>query len=159
MVPALLLALSTALLAAPAASQVSQRRAPSMGSARIEARSFHGGDRDSRRDRGHDRRRGGEVRARQTPRYSNAHGYTAPRRVWVPGHYEWRHQDVWVEGRRHREWVEPRFETRVVFDLFGGCSNVRVQVRAGYWNEVCDPGRYERRRTQVWIAGCWKYRD
>ncbi|MCE9595983.1 MAG: hypothetical protein K8S98_17475 [Planctomycetes bacterium] len=72
-------------------------------------------------------------------------------RVWSPGHYECRDQSVWVPGECRRVWVEPLIEWRTDYR---GCSR-QVLVRAGYWESVRTPGRYETRRVQVWVEGCW----
>jgi hypothetical protein len=72
--------------------------------------------------------------------------------VWVPGHFESRCERVWVPGCTRQVWVAPRYEWRN--DACG--RPVRVCVRTGYWTAVTDPGRYETRTTQVWIAGRWR---
>ena len=93
---------------------------------------------------------GPTVRASAYGRYSHA-----PRRVWVPGHYETRCEQVWVPAQSERLWGEPVFELRV-----DACGNrVRVQLCAGYWTTVHHPGRYETREQQVWIPGHYAQRS
>lgn len=77
-------------------------------------------------------------------------GYShAPRRVWVPGHYETRCEQVFVPGCTERVWVEPVFELRL-----GACHTwIRVEVAPGHWRTVQHPGRYETREVRVWIPG------
>lgn len=74
------------------------------------------------------------------------------KRVWVPEHYVYELRDVWVEGGYRREYVEPVFSTR-----YDECSvPYQVQVQAGYWTDVAQPGHYERRKVKVWRPGYWK---
>ncbi|MCC6406862.1 MAG: hypothetical protein IT453_06835 [Planctomycetes bacterium] len=72
-------------------------------------------------------------------------------RVWVPGHYETREERVWVAGECRRVWVEPVYGWRTDYR---GCRS-RVQLRAGYWETIEEPGHYETRRVQVWVEGYW----
>lgn len=76
----------------------------------------------------------------------------APARVWIDGHWTSRVERVWVEGCERRVWVEPCWEWR--WDSCG--RRVQVQVRAGYWRSVRDPGRFENREVRVWVPGCWR---
>ncbi|MEW6073978.1 MAG: hypothetical protein AB1726_15460 [Planctomycetota bacterium] len=76
--------------------------------------------------------------------------HPAPRRVWIPGHYEWVGEEVWVPGWTEVIWVEPVYEWRV----FLGCR-FRLLVRAGHWSEIHHPGHFETRRVQVWRPGIW----
>ena len=76
------------------------------------------------------------------------------RRSWVPGHYEQVARQVWVPARTERIWIEPVYELRC--DRYG--NQVRVLVRAGYWDEICHPGYYETRYVRTWIPGTWIYR-
>lgn len=79
----------------------------------------------------------------------------APRRVWVPGHHEIRHETVWVPGRTERVWVEPVFELRL-----GSCHTwIRVEVAPGHWRTVQHPGHHERREIRVWVPGRYESRS
>jgi len=75
-----------------------------------------------------------------------------PRRTWVAGHYETRCESVWVAGCTHDVWTPAQFEWR--WDPCGRAY--RVCLRAGSWRAVSDPGHYESRSVQVWIAGAWR---
>ena len=90
----------------------------------------------------------GYGRTVRTPAYSHA-----PRRLWVPGHYETRCERVWVQGSSERLWVEPVFELRL--DSCG--KRVRVELYPGHWRTVQHPGRYELREFQVWVPGQYRY--
>lgn len=80
-----------------------------------------------------------------TPRFQ-------PPRVWVPGRYECRVEQVYVPGCVRREWVPPLFAWRVT-----SCGQrFQVQIRAGYWRDVATPGHYEEREVKVWVPGHWK---
>lgn len=79
----------------------------------------------------------------------------APRRVWVPGHFETRCEQVWVPATSERVWVEPVFELR--YDTCG--NRIRVQVCAGYWTTVHHPGHHETRERRVWISGHYAERS
>ncbi len=84
------------------------------------------------------------------PRYS---GYRAPKRVWVPGHYELREHQVWFPGNSQEVWRPARFETR-----FRACGTAfQFQISAGYYETVFTPGRYETRTKRVWCAGRWSH--
>ncbi|MBK7877377.1 MAG: hypothetical protein IPJ77_16845 [Planctomycetes bacterium] len=74
-----------------------------------------------------------------------------PPRVWVPGHFETRCQQVFVPGASQQVWVPPVYEWR--YDSCGRAYQVCVQ--AGFWRTVCSPGRYETREVQVWVDGHW----
>jgi hypothetical protein len=73
----------------------------------------------------------------------------APRRVFVPGHYETRCVEVWVPGCAERVWVEPVYRTVTV-----GYGNVaRVLVREGGYRVIEKPGHYETQHVQIWVPG------
>ena len=91
---------------------------------------------------------------RDFDRYRRATTVCTPRRVWIPGHHEWRTREVVVPGAVRRVWVPARYETR--YDPCGRAY--RVCVSAGYWDRICEPDRVEHRRTRVWVAGHWTYR-
>jgi hypothetical protein len=76
-----------------------------------------------------------------------------PRQVWVPGHYETRCESVWVAGCTHRVWMPAQYEWR--WASWGRAY--RVCVRAAGWTTVSDPGHYQSREVQVWIAGTWRW--
>jgi len=76
------------------------------------------------------------------------------RRVWIPGHYETRCEQVWVPGCTRKEWVPARYADRI--DACG--RRLRVLVSAGYWHVVQGIGHYEQRELQVWVAGGWQTR-
>lgn len=71
--------------------------------------------------------------------------------VWVPAGYELVPRRVFVPGRCERLWVEPLFELRV--DSCGRVS--KVCVRAGAWQTIQHPGRYELEYVRVWRPGHW----
>jgi len=80
-----------------------------------------------------------------------SHG-CAPARTWVAGRYEVRIERVWIEGCERQVWIPPRYE--VIRD---GCGReLRIQVCAGEWRVVRDPGRYENREVRVWVPGHWR---
>jgi hypothetical protein len=69
---------------------------------------------------------------------------------YVAGHYEWRLQKVLVEPEHYEQrWVPPVTEMRT--DEKG--NSYTVEVRAGYYERVLVPARYEDRWVQVWIPG------
>lgn len=82
--------------------------------------------------------------------HGSRHGY-ASSRVWIPGGYETVCERVWVPGRIERLWVEPSFG--LAYDSCG--RRVRVLLRAGHWQEVRHPGRYETRSVRVYRPGHW----
>lgn len=88
-------------------------------------------------------------------RVSAYSSYThAPRRVWVPGRYESRCEQIFVPGWNERVWVEPVFEFRL-----GSCGKrLRVEVCAGHWKTVHHPGHYETREFRVWVPGHYEVR-
>jgi hypothetical protein len=90
----------------------------------------------------------GQGRYGRTPR---ARYRPAPRRQWMPGHYEWVNRRVWISQRIERVWMQPVYEWRSDYR----CGRRRVLVQPGYWREIVHPGHYEMRRTQVWRSGCW----
>ncbi|MDF1837321.1 MAG: hypothetical protein P1V35_05595, partial [Planctomycetota bacterium] len=57
------------------------------------------------------------------------------------GHWKTITEQVWVEGRTHKEWVPARYET--VLDSRGGAH--RVLVCEGHYRTVREPGHYESR--------------
>ena len=73
------------------------------------------------------------------------------RRVWLPGHYKFATERVWVPVTREKVWIEPAYQT--VYDTRGEPSS--VAVRRGRWEIVEAPGHYEKRRVRVWRAGHW----
>ena len=75
----------------------------------------------------------------------------APRRAWVPGHFETREEKVWVEGSERQVWVAPVYDWR--YDHCG--RPYRVQLEVGHWTCVRSPGHFECRKVQVWVAGRW----
>jgi hypothetical protein len=92
---------------------------------------------------------GGDERARppQAP-------VRPPPSDWIPGHYETVVESVWVEGAEQRVWEPALFEWRR--DACG--RSFQVCVRAGFWRNVCTPGRFEQRPRQVWCPGGWRMR-
>ena len=92
-----------------------------------------------------------------------SHGHRARRgpivptcapRAWVPGHYQPVSRDVWVPAITRRVWVAPVIETRC--DLWG--RHFDVEVAPGHWQDVIEPGHYERRTERVWVPGHWEAR-
>jgi hypothetical protein len=77
--------------------------------------------------------------------------YPAPK-VWVPGHYEQRCEQVWVPGCTQKVWVEPVYELR-----YDSCGRAfRFCVAGGHWKTVGAPGHYETRTVSVWVPDCWR---
>ena len=71
---------------------------------------------------------------------SRSHGRPA-------GHYETVQERVWVPGCREQVWVPARYETVV-----DACGRVyRRLVRAGHYEWVDRPGRYEIRTRRIWV--------
>ena len=63
------------------------------------------------------------------------------------GHYETRYERVWVPGTTRQEWHAAEYGFR--YDPCG--RRVRFLVRAGHYDTVRIPGRYEQRAVQVWV--------
>ncbi|MBI5364029.1 MAG: hypothetical protein HZA53_12670 [Planctomycetes bacterium] len=102
---------------------------------------------------------GGIALSYSTGHASTGHAYCAPPpaycpppRVWSPGHFETRCQQVFVPGVEQQVWVPPAYEWR--YDACGRAYQVCVQ--GGYYRTVCTPGHYETRTVQVWVDGCWR---
>ncbi len=76
----------------------------------------------------------------------------APRRIWVPGHYELVMKQVWVPGWTEKIWVEPVYEWRDDYRR----GPYRVLIRPGHWRDVYHPGHYEMQRVRVWRPGYWR---
>ena len=76
----------------------------------------------------------------------------APRRIWVPGHYQWVTRQVWVPGWTEKIWIEPVYEYRDDYRR----GRYRVLVRPGFWKDVYHPGHYESHRVRVWRPGYWR---
>ena len=87
------------------------------------------------------------------PIHHHRHGVVVvePARRWVPGHYETRCYEVWVPGCTKTIYVEAVYRT--VIDPHGHVT--RILVRDGYYKTIQEPGRYETRCEQVWVAGYW----
>ena len=84
----------------------------------------------------------------------NRVNYAAPRRTWVPAGYTYQDQRVWVPASWERVWIDPVYRREL-----NSCGNVvRVLVRAGYWDKVRVPGRYEVQRVRVYNPGRWVVR-
>lgn len=86
------------------------------------------------------------------PRCAPPPVHCPPPRVWVPGHYETRCEQVFVPGTQQQVWVPAVFEWR--YDSCGRAYQVCVQ--AGHYRTVCSPGHYESRTVQVWVDGSWR---
>lgn len=63
------------------------------------------------------------------------------------GHYRTVTRRVWVEGHRRTVWIPAEFAWS--YDSCG--RRVRVCVRPGRYETVCEPGRYEYRTERVWV--------
>lgn len=137
---------ASSLSAAPEADaqewSINARRSSRHGSINV---SFGGGrDYGSRQSNG---RYGRVVRTTRSNRVE-----CAPPRQWVPGHYDWVEEQIWVPGRTRREWVPAVYETR-----YDDCGNpYRVLVCAGYYHTVQEPGYYRTQRRKVWHDGYWR---
>ena len=83
------------------------------------------------------------------------YGYYAPPPAppprWEPGHYATVTRHVWVPGATRREWCPPVHQKR--YDACG--RPILVLVRPAQWITVSEPGHYELRSEQVWVAGRW----
>ena len=91
-------------------------------------------------------------RPHASPSYAPHYGYGGGCGTWIPGRYETRYEQVWVPGVAQKVWSPPVYETR-----YDSCGRpYTVLVRAGCWQVVQHPGRYEPRPVQVWVAGHWK---
>jgi hypothetical protein len=76
----------------------------------------------------------------------------APR--WIPGHYQTRCEQVWVEGY----WKT--IETPAVYDWVWNPHCRRYEwtmVRPPTCTRVWVPGRYETREVRVWVEGRYVY--
>ena len=70
---------------------------------------------------------------------------------WIPGHYEWTTQRVWIEPTWTTEYVPPVYQYG-----YEGSRQIQILVREGYYQRVQIPGHYEDRQVQVWIEGYWQ---
>jgi hypothetical protein len=83
------------------------------------------------------------------------HGYAnhcAPKKIWVPAHFETQAQQVWVEGVEQKVWIAPVYGWR--YDHCG--KPYKVQLEVGHWKCVGSPGHFESQRVQVWVCGHWE---
>lgn len=78
--------------------------------------------------------------------------WTPVQSYWVPGHYEWTVQSVWIEPTWTTEYVPPVYRY-----AYQGSRQIQILVRDGYYRRVQIPGHYEQRQVQVWVDGCWRY--
>jgi hypothetical protein len=77
-----------------------------------------------------------------------------PQPRWIPGYYETRCQQVWVEGY----WQN--VETPAVYDWVWDPHCRRYEwriVRPATCTKVWVPGRYETREVRVWVEGRYVY--
>lgn len=63
------------------------------------------------------------------------------------GRYETRYERVWIPGATRQQWHPAEYGFR--FDACG--RSVRFLVRAGHYDTIRIPGRYEQRAVQVWV--------
>lgn len=90
---------------------------------------------------------------RSAPGYSRRAVTTcAPRRVYVPGHYQTVTRRVWVPGQLREEYVPATYETRL--DPCGRPYN--ALIRAAHYRTVQDPGYWEDRGQRVWVPARWE---
>lgn len=75
--------------------------------------------------------------------------YRTPAR-WVPGHWTWVSQRVWVPGRSDLRRVPAVYRRE-----FHGGREILVLEQEERWERVWIPGRYETRRQRVWVDGYW----
>lgn len=68
-------------------------------------------------------------------------------RGYAGGCYEYRTERTWVAGYNRQVWVEPVYNYH--YDNCGVRHQILVQ--AGYYRNVCVPGRYENRQVKVWV--------
>ncbi len=70
---------------------------------------------------------------------------------YVPGHYEIREERVWIPETWREETVPAVY--REVRDYYGRVY--RILVKPAEIRRIRIPGRYEIRRTRVWIPPTW----
>lgn len=93
---------------------------------------------------------GGRAVVECPPARRHVHGDSCRR--WVPAHCETVTERVWIPERSQRVWVPPVFNECV--DTLG--RRHRTIVRAGYWNVVTYPGRWECVTRTVEVPGHWQ---
>jgi hypothetical protein len=82
------------------------------------------------------------------------HAPCRPRRVFVPGHYEWVEQGQWVPGPTRQVWIAPAHQ--VVLD---SCGRPRtVLLTAGHFESVTGQGHFVVHQVRVWRPGAWSVR-
>lgn len=110
----------------------------------------------ARAPRGH--RRGAQYSSRHASYRRGSPTWTyqapAPRRVWMPGHYQVVQRKHWVPGSHRQVWVPARYETR--YDWCG--RRYTVLVSPGHYQTIQDPGHWEYRSEKVWIEAHWETR-
>ncbi|MFC1588213.1 hypothetical protein ACFL54_07880 [Planctomycetota bacterium] len=74
-------------------------------------------------------------------------------KVWIPGHYIYKTQDILIPGYFKEVWVQPKFK---VFKK--GCFRLRIKIRDGFYKRVWVSERYETRTVKVWVTGYWAYK-
>lgn len=88
---------------------------------------------------------------RAFPRHWPDRVQPAPRRVWVPGHFETVRRRVWIPERVERVWVEPTYEFRLVCGI-----RLRILTRDGHYRRIVHPGHFQSRNEQRWVSGRWR---
>ncbi len=81
-----------------------------------------------------------------------AHVHSNACNQFVPGHFEFRSEQVWVPGGFRRQWVPagPR-RFRGPRGFRRGCH------RGGFWRTVRTPGFYRTVNRRVWIPRHWEH--
>ena len=96
----------------------------------------------------------GRGRHYYAPEYCRSYPASVPRAipagVWIPGHYEYRTERVWIAEQLKEKWIPARH--RWVRTRFGW---QQICVREGYYRRKPVPGHYRNRQVQVWIPGHW----
>ncbi|MDP8217277.1 MAG: hypothetical protein P9M03_00965 [Candidatus Theseobacter exili] len=97
--------------------------------------------------------------ARPSPhRYSPRRHYRYPKPVyqpapcttWIPEHYEYRNERVWIPERVKEKWIPPKYEW--VQTRYGW---QQICVREGFFRRNIISGHFEMLRAHAWIPGHW----
>jgi hypothetical protein len=83
-----------------------------------------------------------------TPRPRHVYQPPCPLPRWIPGHYETRYEQVWIEGYYRT------VETPPVYGwIRRGHHPVWTIIKPACTTQVWVPGHYEKREVQVWAPG------
>lgn len=86
------------------------------------------------------------------PVFGKKHKKNTCGKVWVPGHYEYHRERIYVPARTDRVWCPPEYRYEYQ------CGQlVKVLVKAGHWEVVVvEPAHYTYQRCKRWVPGHWK---